>query len=66
MESLTYEPTTAKLITDLIYKLISSPFLFLIVVILIYITLPKPKRESVNNEVIKLIRAIKSKGKIEP
>lgn len=66
METLTYEPTTAKLIIDLTHKLLSSPFLFLIVVILIYIVLPKLKRESVNNEVIKLIRAIKSNGKIDP
>ncbi|MDP2685933.1 MAG: hypothetical protein Q8O62_01850 [Aequorivita sp.] len=66
MENLTDAPTTIELITKLLSQTIFTPFLFLVVVILIYIFLPKAKRESVNNELIKLIRAIKDRGKTEP
>ncbi len=59
MENIANTPTTMEVVTELIYRLISSPFLFIIIVMVIYIFLPKLKRESVNNEVIKLIRAIK-------
>lgn len=62
MENIANEASTMELITDLVFKLISSPFLFIIVVIIIYILLPKEKRESVNNEIIKLIRAIKGRS----
>ena len=38
--------------------ILKSPFLFLIVVILIYTILSKNKRESVNAEIVKLIKAL--------
>lgn len=45
--------------TKLISKVLVSPFVFIIIVLLIYIVLNEEKRESVNREIIKLIRAIK-------
>ena len=48
--------------TDLLFKVFTSPLFFLFIVILFYSLLKKEKRESVNNEIIKLIRAIKGNG----
>lgn len=48
----------SKLIADFSNTLIKSPFLFLIIVIIIYSILNKEKRKSVNEEIVKLIKAL--------
>lgn len=55
-------PDFRVLIIDLIFKLVSTPFMFLFGVLLVYLFISKKKRESINEMFVNLIIAIRGGG----